>query len=77
MAADESVTLGLIVEGHGEAQAARTLIRKIARDFKFFAVVKFEVRRITKSRLVQPGELERSVEALTRQIGRDQPLYCC
>ena len=54
MAADESVTLGLIVEGHGEGQA---------------------VRRIRKSPLVQPKELERSVEALTRQIiGRKKRL---
>jgi len=32
------------------------------------------VRRVPKSQLVQPGELERAIEALTRQIGRRQPI---
>jgi hypothetical protein len=70
----EGVTLGLIVEGHGEEQAAPTLIRHVARSFSFHAPIKFAVRRVPKSQLVQPGELERAVEALTRQIGRSQPL---
>jgi hypothetical protein len=70
----QSVTLGLIVEGHGEEQAAPTLIRHIARAFSFHAAIRCAVRRIAKSQLLQPGELERAVEALTRQIGRRQPL---
>jgi hypothetical protein len=74
MASAEGVILGLIVEGHGEEQAAPTLIRKIARSFSFHASIKCAVRRVPKSQLVQPGELERAVEALTRQIGRGQPL---
>ena len=40
----------------------------------FLESIKFEVRRVPKSQLVKPGELERAVEALTRQIGRRQPL---
>ena len=74
MESGEGVTLGLIVEGHGEAQAAPALIRKIAFGFGFYASIKFSIRRVTKSQLIQPGELERAVEALTRQIGRSQPL---
>jgi Domain of unknown function (DUF4276) len=74
MASEGGVTLGLIVEGHGEEQAAPTLIRRIARAFGFPVSIKCEVRRVSKSRLVQPGELERAIEALTRQIGRIQPL---
>lgn len=74
MASGEGVTLGLIVEGHGEEQAAPTLIRHIARVFSFHASISFSVRRVPKSQLVQPGELERAVEALTRQIGRGQPV---
>jgi hypothetical protein len=72
MAPAEGMTLGLIVEGHGEEQAAPTLIRHIARAFGFHASIRCEVRRVPKSRLVQPGELERAIEALTRQIGRSQ-----
>jgi hypothetical protein len=74
MAGNESVTLGLIVEGHGEAEGAPTLIRHIARFFSFHSSIKFEVRRVPKSQIIQPGVLERAVEALTRQIGRNQPL---
>lgn len=74
MASAEGVTLGLIVEGQGEVQAAPALIRKIARASSCYASIKCAVRRVTKSQLVQAGELEKAVEALTRQIGRDQPL---
>jgi hypothetical protein len=74
MASAEGVILGLIVEGHGEKQAAPALIRRIAQAFRFQASIKCEVRRVPKSQLVQPGELERAVEALTRQIGRTRPL---
>ncbi len=74
MASGQGVTLGLIVEGHGEEQAAPTLIRHIARAFSFHASIRCEVRRVPKSQLIQPGELERAVEALTRQIGRRQPV---
>jgi uncharacterized protein DUF4276 len=74
MAPTEGVTLGLIVEGRGETEAAPTLIRHIAREFSFHASIKCEVRRIPKSQLVQPEELERAVEALTRQIGRNKPI---
>jgi hypothetical protein len=74
MAPAEGVTLGLIVEGHGEVGATPTLIRRIAHSFSFHASIEFAVRRVPKSQLVQPGELERAVEALTRQIGRNQPL---
>jgi hypothetical protein len=52
----------------------RILIRHVARDFNFYASIKCEVRRVPKSQLVYPGELERAVEALTRQIGRTRPI---
>src|ERR1700674_1723885 len=74
MAPTEGVTLGLVVEGRGETEAAPTLIRHIAREFSFHASIKCEVRRIPKSQLVQPEELERAEEALTRQIGRNKPI---
>ena len=70
----ENVTLGLIVEGHVERDAAPILARHIAREFNFYASIKCEARRVPKSQLVRPGELERAVEALTRQIGRTRPI---
>ena len=74
MAPAQSVKLGLIVEGHGEEQAAPVLIRHIARACGFHNPIKCSVRRVPKSQLLKPQELERAVEALTRQIGRNQPI---
>ncbi len=64
---------GLIVEGHGEELAAPALIRRIAIDYGFYSPIKFSVRRIPKSLLIREGELERAIEALSRQVGRGQP----
>ena len=62
------------MEGHVERDAAPILARHIAREFNFYASIKCEARRVPKSQLVRPGELERAVEALTRQIGRTRPI---
>lgn len=70
----ESLTLGLIVEGQGEVEAVPTLIRHIARVSGFHMAIKCEARRVSKSQLLRPGELERAIEALRRQIGRDRQL---
>jgi hypothetical protein len=64
----------MIVEGHGEVQAVPVLVRRIARSFSFHTPIACQMRRIPKSQLLRPGELEKAVEALTRQIGRNQPL---
>jgi hypothetical protein len=74
MASAQSVILGLIVEGHGEVQATPVLIRHIARARGFHDLIKCSVRRVPKSQLLKPQELERAVEALTPQIGRHQPI---
>jgi len=62
------------VEGHGEIQAAPTLIRRLAGAANSDMTIKFAARRIPKSQLLQPSQFERAIEALTRQIGRRQPL---
>ncbi len=67
------VRFGLIVEGQGEVNAAPALIRRIAHEHEFYSAIKFEVRRIPRSQLVRQGELESAVEALSRQLGRNQP----
>ena len=68
------LVLGLIVEGHGEAAAAPVLIRRIALDNGFYSNLRFKTWRVGKSQILQSGELERTIEALTRQIGRRQPV---
>ncbi|MGI8991089.1 MAG: DUF4276 family protein [Bryobacteraceae bacterium] len=73
MPSAEGTILRLIVEGHSEEQAAPVLIRRLAQAFGFHSSIRFAVRRVTKSRLIQPGELEKTLEALARQIGRSRP----
>ena len=70
----EDVRVGLIVEGHGEEQAAPVLIRRIAHERGFYNHIICSVRRVSKSQLIRPTELERAVEALARQIGREKPI---
>jgi hypothetical protein len=69
------ITLGCIVEGQGDYMAAPVLIRRLASTIDpAFRVTVSEPRRISKSQLLRPDELERSIEALARQIGRSMPI---
>jgi hypothetical protein len=70
----ESITLGLVVEGQGDEQAAPILIRRVALTLGFHAAINCKRWRVRKAEFVQPGEVERSIEALTRQIGRMNPI---
>jgi hypothetical protein len=69
-----SKKIGIIVEGHGEEQALPKLIRRILHQVEPAATVSAELRRIPKSKLIRPDELEKAVEALSRQIGRTNPI---
>jgi Domain of unknown function (DUF4276) len=68
------VRVGCIVEGHGDLLGLPILIRRLAQLHDPSLTVTFEFRRISRSQLLRPGELERLVEAITRQIGRSTPL---
>jgi hypothetical protein len=68
------VTLGLVVEGQGEVEAAPILIRRIAQAAHYYSPIRFAVRRSSRSGLLRPDEFERTIEGLTRQIGRSRPL---
>ena len=62
--------LACIVEGHGEVQAAPVLLRRLASALDPTVALRVEpVIRITKSKLIQTGELERAVELAARKIG--------
>ena len=69
----EPIRFGLIVEGHGEVNAAKLLIRRIATEYGFNSTINFEHRRFSRSKLFKVNELEKVVEHLSRQIGRTQP----
>jgi hypothetical protein len=68
------IELGLIVEGEGEVEAAPVLIRRLALAIDPSLSLRFERRRIPRSQLIRPGEIERAIGALLRQIGRQQPV---
>ncbi len=72
MPASDILKIGLIVEGQGEVQAAPVLIRRIINALDPALTFKFEVRRIPRSQLLRPNELEQAAEALARQIGRQR-----
>lgn len=59
-----------IVEGHGDVDAVPVLLRRLARTLD--PLLPFQVEqpiRVTKSKLLQTGELERAVELAARKIG--------
>jgi hypothetical protein len=65
------VRIGCIVEGHGECESVPILIRRIARRFDPGLAVDVPTIRVTKSKLVRSGELERAVELAARRIEAD------
>ena len=66
--------IGCIVEGQGDVLGLPILIKRIVQYRHPDFVMSCELRRIQRSQLVQEGQLERAVEALTRQVGRSTPL---
>lgn len=60
--------LATIVEGHGDAEAAPELIRRIAASISR-EVEALRPIRIPRQRLLKAGELERTVEFAARQAG--------
>jgi hypothetical protein len=60
---DRVVHFAFVIEGKGEVDAIPLLIRRICNElFEMFAVKTARPVRITKSKLVRPGELERAIQ---------------
>ena len=65
------VGLACIVEGHGECEAVPVLVRRIAAQLDLALPMRIPPPlRVPKSRLLKPGELERTVELAARKVGR-------
>ena len=59
--------LGCIVEGHGEVDAIRILLERIGFDIDPECYIQCSyILRVSKDKLIRPGELERSIEAVGR-----------
>jgi hypothetical protein len=68
-----TVKLGLIVEGHGETTALLVLLRRLAREL-VVGGVQLDIPpplRLTKSKMLVPGELDRAVELMARKTAPD------
>lgn len=68
VAVNDPRELSLIVEGHGDTTAYPKLISKIAVHHGLAPPIFKNPLRITKSKLLKPGELERAVELATRSM---------
>jgi len=63
------IDAGFIVEGHGDVQAVPTVFRRVAeRIYPSAIVVSPTPFRIPKGRLTRSGELERTVEFVSRTL---------
>lgn len=66
------ITIGCIVEGHGEVEAVPILIQRLAARLDPTLFVRFpHPIRIPKSKLIKQGELERAVELTARKVAPD------
>ena len=66
------MNFGLVVEGHGEVQAAPLLVRRIAAWVGHDSALAIpNPLRVHRSSVVKEGELERAVELVARQVGPD------
>jgi hypothetical protein len=71
-----SVHFACIVEGHGEVEAVPVLLRRLANTLD--PALNLQVAqpiRVTKSKLLQPRELERAVELAARKVGSSGAIF--
>src|ERR1035438_1367136 len=65
-----AVRIGCVVEGHGECESVPILVRRIAGQFDPGLAVQIpHPVRVTKSKLLKAGELERAVELAAITVG--------
>jgi hypothetical protein len=64
-----AVNIACIVEGHGEREAAPLLVRRVAAEIDPQLIVNVTTTlRVPKSRLLKPGEMERTVDLAARTL---------
>lgn len=65
------MNVGCIVEGHGEVQALPVLLRRMIAELRIDTTLEIvHVHRVTRMRVVLPGELERALDIVTSRVGR-------
>lgn len=69
------LTIGCVVSGHGETQAVPILLRRIGAHFRPEASLRIHSVRITETKLIRPGEMERAVELVARRVGLNGRIF--
>lgn len=63
-------SIGLVVEGHGDAIAAPALIRRIASEVGYFESLDIpKPFRLSRGNIVKKQEIERAVDFMSRKVG--------
>ena len=71
-----TVKIGCIVEGHGEVEAVPALIRNVANIlFPELPVFIQSPIRVSRSKIVKEGELERRIELASQKIGKQGGIF--
>ncbi|HEY2291075.1 MAG TPA: DUF4276 family protein [Thermoanaerobaculia bacterium] len=70
-----SLGLACIVEGDGDVEAVPIAIRRIIQQIAPGLVPQFHPLRVPRTKLVKPGELERSIELAARRAGRGGAIF--
>jgi hypothetical protein len=64
----DEISIGCIVEGHGETRALPELLRRIAADLSIWHLAVPPPQRVTKAKLLLPGVLENAVQAMALRV---------
>jgi hypothetical protein len=69
------VNLACIVEGDGDVDAVPIAIRRIVQSIDPGLILKIHPLRVPRTKLIKPGEMERSIELAARRAGRDGAIF--
>ena len=69
------VDLACIVEGDGDVDAVPIALRRIVQETDPSLTIKVHPLRVPRTKLVKPGELERSIELAARRAGRRGAIF--
>jgi hypothetical protein len=67
--------LACIVEGQGDVRAVPVVIQRIVHGIAPGLAIKIHPFRVPRTKLVKPGELERSIEIAARRVGRGGAIF--
>lgn len=67
--------LACIVEGQGDVRATPVVIQRIVQGIAPGLAIKIHPFRVPRTKLIKPGELERSIEIAARRVGKSGAIF--